>query len=163
MKVEEALAAAQKERKGALIGYLPAGFPDLDTSVEAALALARNGVDIIEFGIPYSDPVMDGVVIQEATQEALAAGFRVADVFAAIRSVRAEVETPILIMTYWNVVLQYGLERFAGDLLEAGGNGLITPDITPEAAAEWIALSQETGLERVFLAAPTSTPERLKL
>src|SRR5690625_4569829 len=106
---------------------------------------------------------MDGVVIQEATQTALAAGFRVSHLFEAIRRVREAVDTPILVMTYWNVVMQYGLERFAESLSEAGGDGLITPDITPEAAADWIAESKRTGLERVFLAAPTSTDERLEL
>jgi len=106
---------------------------------------------------------MDGVVIQEATQTALAAGFRLTDVFEAVRRVREAVDTPILVMTYWNPVLQYGLERFAGDLAAAGGAGLITPDITPDSAAEWIAVSERLGLDRVFLAAPTSSDERLAL
>jgi len=125
--------------------------------------MARSGADVLELGLPYSDPVMDGVVIQQATQTALAAGFRVRDVFEAVRRVRAEVDTPVLVMTYWNPVLQYGLERFAGELASAGGAGLITPDITPDSAAEWIEVSERTGLDRVFLAAPTSSDERLEL
>jgi tryptophan synthase alpha chain len=146
---------------GALIGYLPVGFPDLATSIDAAVALVENGVDAIELGLPYSDPVMDGVAIQKATQAALSAGFRVRDVFAAVEGVRSRVDAPVLVMTYWNPVLQYGVERFADTLRDAGGAGLITPDITPDSAAEWIATSERTGLDRVFLAAPSSTDERL--
>ncbi|NLA65860.1 MAG: tryptophan synthase subunit alpha [Leucobacter sp.] len=162
-QVEAAIHEAKQHRNGALIGYLPVGFPDLDTSIEAAIALAQNGVDVIEFGLPYSDPVMDGVVIQQATRQALQRGFRVSQVFDAIRRVRAAVDVPVLVMTYINPVLQYGIERFAADLAAAGGAGLITPDITPEAAAEWIRLSDEHGLDRVFLAAPSSSDERLKM
>lgn len=161
--VAAAVREAGKLRRGALIGYLPAGFPDLDTSVEAAIAMARNGVDVIEFGVPYSDPVMDGIVIQEATRAALASGFRLSDLFAAVRRVREAVDVPVLVMTYWNPVLQYGPERFASDLVAAGGAGLITPDITPDAATEWIDVSTRYGLDRVFLAAPSSSDERLAL
>lgn len=162
-KVSAAIRAAKDQRAGALVGYLPIGFPDLDTSIEAAIALARNGADVLELGVPYSDPVMDGLVIQEATQTALAGGFRLRDVFEAVRRVSDAVDAPVLVMTYWNPVLQYGVERFAADLAAAGGAGLITPDITPDSAAEWIEVSERHGLDRVFLAAPTSTDERLEL
>lgn len=162
-RVAASIDRARSEGRGALIGYLPLGYPDLRTSIEAAVALAENGVDILELGPPYSDPVMDGAVIQEATQAALAAGFRVRDTFTAIREITARTAAPVLVMTYWNPVLQYGVDRYADDLAAAGGAGLITPDITPEAAAEWIAASERTGLDRVFLAAPTSTDERLDL
>lgn len=146
---------------GALIGYLPVGFPDLATSIDAAVALVDNGVDAIELGLPYSDPVMDGAAIQRATQAALSNGFRVRDVFTAVERVRARVDAPVLVMTYWNPVLQYGVERFGDALRDAGGAGLITPDITPDSAAEWIATSDRVGLDRVFLAAPSSTDARL--
>src|SRR5690606_33485800 len=116
---------------------------------------------VLELGLPYSDPVMDGVVIQEATQTALANGFRVEHVFEAVRRIREAVETPILVMTYWNPVLQYGVDRFAEQLRAAGGDGLITPDITPDSAARWIDTSDRLGLDRVFLAAPSSSDERL--
>ena len=106
---------------------------------------------------------MDGTVIQEATQTALAAGFRLRDTFTAVREITARVDVPVLVMTYWNPVMQYGVDRYADDLKAAGGAGLITPDITPDAAGEWIAASERTGLDRVFLAAPTSTDERLAL
>jgi len=162
-RVAAAIDAAQAEGRGVFVGYLPLGFPDLQTSIEAAVALAENGADILELGPPYSDPVMDGAVIQEATQAALAGGFRVRDTFTAVREITRRVSVPVLVMTYWNPVAQYGVDRYADDLLAAGGAGLITPDITPEAAEDWIAASIRTGLDRVFLAAPTSTDERLEL
>ncbi|MCW2287615.1 tryptophan synthase subunit alpha [Leucobacter luti] len=161
--VADAIRAARTERRGALIGYLPVGFPDLDTSIEAAIAMARSGADVLELGVPYSDPVMDGAVIQEATQTALADGFKLAHVFEAVRRVRDAVDVPVLVMTYWNPVLQYGVERFAADLAAAGGAGLITPDITPDSATDWIEVSERHGLDRVFLAAPSSSDARLRL
>jgi len=160
--VESVIQRRRDAGSGALVGYLPVGFPDLATSVDAAVALAENGVDVLELGVPYSDPVMDGLVIQRATQEALKQGFRVRDVFTAVEQIRARVDVPVLVMTYWNPVLQYGVDRFADELVSAGGAGLITPDITPDAADDWIATSDRTGLDRVFLAAPTSSDERLK-
>ncbi|MFS2241348.1 tryptophan synthase subunit alpha [Microbacterium sp. OR16] len=162
-RVEDAIRRAHEAGRGAFIGYLPVGFPDLDTSIQAALTLARNGVDIIELGPPYSDPVMDGAVIQEATQHALANGFRMRDLFTAVKAITDETDVPVVVMTYWNPVMQYGVDRYADDLLAAGGAGLITPDITPESAGEWIEASRRTGLDRIFLAAPTSSDERLDL
>ncbi|MBW1637872.1 MULTISPECIES: tryptophan synthase subunit alpha [Microbacterium] len=162
-RVEEAIQRAHAEGRGAFIGYLPVGYPDLDTSIRAAITLAENGADVIELGPPYSDPVMDGAIIQEATQAALAAGFRMRDLFTAVRAITASVDVPVVVMTYWNPVVQYGVDRYADDLRDAGGAGLITPDITPEAAQEWIDASTRTGLDRIFLAAPTSSDERLDL
>jgi len=161
--VGSVIAARRAEGRGLLVGYLPVGFPDFDTSVDAMVALAENGCDIIEMGLPYSDPVMDGPAIQRAAQTALDAGFRTSDVFRAIQAVRARVDVPILVMTYWNPVMQYGVDRFADDLAAAGGAGLITPDITPDSAADWVAASDRVGLDRVFLAAPSSTDERLAM
>jgi tryptophan synthase alpha chain len=161
-RVESVIAQRKAEASGALVGYLPAGFPDVKTSIDAAVALAQNGVDVIELGLPYSDPVMDGTVIQAATQQALSNGFRLRDGFTAVREITAQVDIPILVMTYWNPVLQYGVDRFADDLLAAGGAGLITPDLIPDEGASWLAASERTGLDRVFLAAPSSTDERLR-
>ena len=160
-RVETVIDAARANGRGVLVGYLPAGFPDAETSIEALIALSESGVDIIELGVPYSDPVMDGVVIQRATNAALEGGFRLAHLFDIIRGVTAKVDTPILVMTYWNPVVQYGVDRFARDLKEAGGVGLITPDLIPDEASEWLAVSDAHGLDRVFLAAPSSTDERL--
>ncbi|MFA4896223.1 MULTISPECIES: tryptophan synthase subunit alpha [Microbacterium] len=162
-RVEAAIQKAHDEGRGAFIGYLPVGFPDLQTSIQAAITLAENGVDVIELGPPYSDPVMDGLVIQEATQAALANGFKMRDLFTAVREITAASDVPVVVMTYWNPVMQYGVDRYADDLLAAGGAGLITPDITPDAAEDWIEASKRTGLDRIFLAAPTSTDERLDL
>lgn len=159
--VHSAIAARKSSGSGALIGYLPAGFPDIRTSIEAAVALADNGVDVIELGLPYSDPVMDGPVIQAATLTALNAGFRIRHAFEAVAEITARTHVPVLLMTYWNPVVQYGVERFADDLLAAGGAGLITPDLIPDEAKPWIDAAERTHLDRVFLAAPSSTPERL--
>jgi tryptophan synthase alpha chain len=161
-RVAATIARRNAESKGALVGYLPAGFPSLDASIDAAVALAENGVDIIELGLPYSDPVMDGPVIQQATQTALAGGFRLRDGFTAVREITARVDVPVLLMTYWNPVLQYGVDRFADDLVAAGGAGLITPDLIPDEGAVWIDASERSGLDRVFLAAPSSTDARLR-
>lgn len=160
--VARVISASRRERAGALIGYLPAGFPDLTGSIDAAVALANNGVDVVELGLPYSDPVMDGPVIQAATQTALAAGFRLRDGFEAVRQITAQAQVPVLLMTYWNPVTQYGVERFADDLRDAGGAGLITPDLIPDEADQWMRAAERTGLDPVFLAAPTSSDERLR-
>ena len=161
-RVAEAISARRDAGSGALVGYLPVGFPDLATSVDAAVALAENGVDVIELGLPYSDPVMDGTVIQRATQSALAQGFRLSHGFDALHEITSRVEIPVLVMTYWNPVVQYGVDRFADDLLAAGGAGLITPDLIPDEGAAWLEASDRTDLDRVFLAAPSSTDERLR-
>ena len=159
--VDQVIADRKAAGSGALIGYLPVGFPDLPTSIDAAVALVENGVDIIELGVPYSDPVMDGLVIQEATQVALANGFRLAQTFEAVQAITERVSAPVLVMTYFNPVLQYGVDRFADELLAAGGAGLITPDLVPDEAGLWLSASERTGLDRVFLAAPSSSDERL--
>lgn len=161
--VGAAIDARKASGAGALIGYLPVGFPDLAASIEAAVAIAENGVDVIELGLPYSDPVMDGPVIQKATQTALAGGFRLAHAFEAVSAITARVDVPVVLMTYWNPVLQYGVDRFADDLVAAGGAGLITPDLIPDDATAWLDASERTGLDRIFLAAPSSTDERLRM
>lgn len=151
-----------EENRAALIGYLPVGYPTVEESIVAARALVEAGADILELGIPYSDPVMDGETIQLAVQHALNGGVRVRDVFTVVRAL-ADLDTPILVMTYFNPIYKYGLREFARDLKEAGGAGLITPDLTPDAAQEWIEVADEFGLDKVFLVAPSSTTERLAL
>nr|WP_245981895.1 tryptophan synthase subunit alpha [Frondihabitans australicus] len=156
------MRARKDAGSGAVIGYLPAGFPDLSTSIDAAVTLATNGIDVIELGLPYSDPVMDGPVIQAATQKALAGGFRVRQVFEAVREITSQTSVPVVVMTYWNPVTQFGAQRFADALAEAGGAGLITPDLIPDEASEWIEAATNADLDRVFLAAPSSSEARLR-
>ena len=155
------LRARREEGRPALIGYLPVGYPTVDESIEAAIALGREGADVIELGVPYSDPVMDGPVIQEATAMALENGFRIQEVFRAVREITEATDAVVVVMTYWNPVLRTGVGEFARRLAEAGGAGIITPDLVPDEAAEWFAASQEHGLDRIFLAAPSSSAERL--
>jgi tryptophan synthase alpha chain len=148
-----------REGRAALVGYLPAGFPSVAASIELIRAMVESGVDIVEVGLPYSDPVMDGPTIQSAAQQALDAGIRTADVFRVVEATAAL--APTLVMTYWNPVERYGVDRFAGDLLSAGGAGLITPDLIPDEAADWISAADRHSLDKVFLVAPSSTPQRL--
>jgi tryptophan synthase alpha chain len=123
--------------------------------------MCESGVDVLELGIPYSDPVMDGLVIQKATEEALENGFRLSEAFEAIKKITARVKAPVLVMTYWNPVLAYGVERFASDLADSGAAGAITPDLIPDEAAKWIAATDSHNLDRVFLATPSSSDSRV--
>jgi tryptophan synthase alpha chain len=158
--VAATLARTRAEGRAALVGYLPVGYPDVDTSIAAMVAMVEGGVDVVEVGVPYSDPLMDGPVIQHAGQVALAGGTRTRDVFRATRAVVAA-GAPALVMTYWNPVERYGVSRFAADLAAADGAGLITPDLIPDEASVWLQAAQENDLDRVFLVAPSSTPVRL--
>lgn len=155
------LAQAKTQGRAALVGYLPVGFPDVQGSIDAMVAMVEAGVDIVEIGVPYTDPLMDGPVIQHAADIALKGGTRLRDVFTAVRAV-ADSGAPALVMTYWNPVLRYGVDRFADDLAKAGGAGLITPDLIPDEGAAWIAAAERNDLDHVFLVAPSSTPERLR-
>src|SRR4051812_6372655 len=155
------MGRARAEGRAALVGYLPVGFPDVETSLAAMRAMVRSGADVVEVGVPYSDPLMDGEVIQRAVDAALAAGTRVRDTFAAVTAV-AEGGAPALGMTYWNVGERYRVDRFAGDLVVAGGAGLITPDLIPDEAGEWLRAAEQHDLDRVFLVAPSSTDARLR-
>ncbi|MGQ0846320.1 MAG: tryptophan synthase subunit alpha [Sporichthyaceae bacterium] len=161
-RVAAAYELAAKENRAVLVGYLPAGFPSKQGCIDALTAMVSAGVDVVEVGLPYSDPVLDGPVIQAAADQALAGGTRIADVFATVEAVAATGAATV-VMTYWNPVLRYGVDRFARDLAAAGGQGLITPDLTPDFAADWLAASDAHGLDRIFLAAPSTSLERLKL
>ena len=154
------LDAARSGGRAALIGYLPAGFPTVAASIDLIRAMVDAGVDAVEVGLPYSDPVMDGPTIQAAAEVALAAGIRTTDVFSVVEASAALV--PTLVMTYWNPVERFGVERFSRDLAAAGGAGLITPDLIPDEAAEWVAAADAHGLDKVFLVAPSSTQARLQ-
>jgi tryptophan synthase alpha chain len=161
-RVAAAFERAAAQDRAALVGYLPAGFPSVDGAIEAALAMAAGGADVIEIGLPYSDPLIDGPVIQEAVHQALVAGTRVADVLRTVAALAAA-GVPTLVMTYWNPIDQHGVTRFAADLAQAGGSGLITPDLTPEEAGPWLAAAAQQRLDPVFLVAPSSSDERIEL
>jgi tryptophan synthase alpha chain len=150
------------EDRAALIGYLPTGFPDVPTSITAMTALIESGCDLVEVGVPYSDPGMDGPTIAAATEAALQGGVRVRDTLAAVEAI-SNAGGRAVVMTYWNPVLHWGIDAFARDLASAGGLGLITPDLIPDEAGEWLSVSEAHDLDRIFLVAPSSTPERLAM
>jgi tryptophan synthase alpha chain len=160
-RLSDVLARARAEGRAALVGYLPAGYPSVDVAADAMVAMVDAGVDVVEVGLPYTDPLMDGPTIQRAVDGALQAGTTTADVLETVRRVAAT-GAPVLVMTYWNPVEHYGVERFAAALATAGGAGLITPDLTPDEADEWLAASDAHNLDRVFLVAPSSTDARLR-
>ncbi len=161
-KVEQILRDNKETGRGTLVGYFPAGFPTVEESAKALIEMAKNGCDIIEVGVPYSDPVMDGLVIQQATEKAIENGFKLNQVFDVIKAVREEIDTPILVMSYWNPVLRYGVDRFAQDLKSSGAQGMITPDLIPDEGGSWIEAAENEGLDRVFLVAPSSSDSRVK-
>jgi tryptophan synthase alpha chain len=156
----DVFARTRAEGRAALVGYLPAGFPSVDGCVEALRAMVDSGVDVVELGLPYSDPLMDGPTIQRAAELALAGGTTTADVVATVEQVAAT-GAPTLVMTYWNPVERYGVDAFAGALAKAGGAGVITPDLIPDEADAWLAAVDAAGIDPVFLVAPSSTPERI--
>ncbi|MGQ4270975.1 tryptophan synthase subunit alpha [Nocardiopsis changdeensis] len=160
--LQNKLAQARAQGRAALIGYLPAGFPDVESSIKVVRAMVEGGCDVIEVGLPYSDPMMDGPTIQRAADAALAAGTTTDDVFRVVEAT-AETGAAAVVMSYWNPIERYGVERFAGNLAKAGGAGVITPDLIPEEAQEWIAASDTADLDRIFLVAPSSTDRRLEL
>ena len=162
MTTRTAFEKARAEGRAALVGYLPAGFPDVDGSIAAMRAMVESGCDVIEVGLPYSDPVMDGPTIQAAAQRALEGGIRTTDVLRVVEGVAAT-GVPTVVMTYWNPVERYGVDRFARDLAAAGGAGLITPDLVPDEADAWVSAADAHDLDKVFLVAPSSTDERLKM
>ena len=163
--LDDVLAGARAEGRAALVGYLPAGFPSRDGALEAMTAMVRGGVDVVEVGLPYSDPLMDGPTIQASVEQALAAGTTTADVLWTAGEV-TRTGAPALVMSYWNPIERYGTKRFAADLAAAGGAGVITPDLTPDEAgdapSDWLGATEETSLARVFLVAPSSTDARIR-
>ena len=158
-RLDELFATCRSEHRAALIGYLPVGFPSYAESVAAMVAMVEGGVDLVEVGVPYTDPGMDGPVIQVAVDAALRAGSRLAHVFDAVAAVSAH--APTVVMGYWNPVERYGPERFAKDVKAAGGSGAITPDLIPEEAGPWLEAARAHDLDPVFLVAPSSTDERI--
>ncbi len=158
----ELFVRTRSEGRAALIGYLPAGYPSVDGAVAAMRAMVEGGVDAVEVGLPYSDPLLDGPTIQQAVESALAAGVSTRDVLRTVTEV-ASTGAPAVVMSYWNPIERFGVESFAAQLALAGGSGAITADITPDEAGAWITAAREHGLDRIFLVAPSSTDERVAL
>jgi tryptophan synthase alpha chain len=159
-KIHDAFAKAKSENRAALIAYLPAGYPTEAGAVECIAAMVEGGVDIVEIGFPYSDPVMDGPTIQAAVDISLRNGTKSATVIETVRQVAA-LGVPALVMSYWNPIERYGVSKFATDFHDAGGAGVITPDLTPEEAGEWITATSDEDVDRVFLVALSSSDERI--
>jgi tryptophan synthase alpha chain len=163
-RIHNAFANAKAAGRGALMPYVTAGDPDLASSRAIIEAIERAGADLIEFGIPYSDPLADGPVIQQASQRALKSGTTLAGVLDLIRGFRADGhELPIVIMTCFNPILQYGPEQFAADLAAAGGDGVLITDLPPSESESWVQTATAHDLGTVFLVAPTTPPERVHL
>jgi len=162
-RIGERFARRRAEERPAFVAFLTAGDPSLDRTVEAAFELDRAGADVLELGVPFSDPLADGPVIQRASERALARGTTLPRVLEAVRRIRAGSELPLLLFSYYNPLLQHGLARLAGEAREAGVDGVLVTDLPPEEAGEWTPAARAADLDTVFLASPTSPPERLRL
>lgn len=162
-RLESKFKQARENGELALVLYVTAGDPSPEHTVEVVVRGAEVGADVFEIGIPFSDPIADGPTIQSAIGRALERGVRVATVLEIVKEIRQRSEIPIVLMTYFNPVLQYGLERFASDAKQAGADGVLLTDVPPEEASEWIKIARRNNIATIFLLAPTSTEERIKL
>ncbi len=161
-RIQDAFARLKKDRQKAYVGYVMAGYPSAEGAFSLGQELLKRGADMLEVGLPFSDPMADGVVIQRCGEVALAAGTTPALGLDLLRRLRAGTDKPLLVMTYYNLVLALGLEMFAHATRQAGADGLVVPDLPPEEAAGLAKACKSAGLDLVYLAAPTSTPQRLK-
>ena len=161
-RIGDRFSALAARGEKALVAFVTAGDPSLDRTVEAAVAIAEAGADVIELGVPFSDPLADGPVIQRASDRALKRGARLEGVLHAARRIRSRSDVPLLLFSYANPLLRRGLERLAGEAADAGLDGVLVTDLPPEEAGEWIPCARRRGLDTVFLAAPTSGDDRLR-
>ena len=161
-RISDRLAKAKKQERKAFVAFITAGDPSLDRTVEVALAFDDAGVDVLELGVPFSDPLADGPVIQRASDRALRAGITLRHVLEAVRRIRARCDLPLLLFSYFNPLLRYGLDALSRDAVKAGADGVLVTDLPPEEAEPWIACARATGLDTVFLASPTSPDARLR-
>lgn len=163
-RVDRKFAELKKERRAALMPYLPLGFPNLDISRQLIFAVASSGADVIELGIPFSDPLADGPVIQRATHTALQNGMTTTKCLEMVRNAREDgVTNPLVMMGYYNPILRFGIEKFVRAAKDAGADGILVPDLPPEEAGALDAACRAHELDLIFLASPTSTPARLRL
>jgi tryptophan synthase alpha chain len=161
-RVGDAFQRARGRGGKAFVAFLTAGDPSLERTVEAAVEMEKAGVDVLELGVPFSDPLADGPVIQRSSERALRQGTTLATVLDAVRRLRRRSQIPLVLFSYVNPLLQYGLERLAGDAREAGVDGVLATDLPPEEADGWLPVARRAGLDTVFLASPTSPDERLR-
>ena len=159
-QLDSVMEKVRTENRAALIAYIPAGFPSQAGCAKAIQALAAAGVDAIEIGFPYSDPVMDGPVIQEAADISLKAGTNAADVFAALK-VAADTGVAAVVMTYWNPIEKYGVDQFAQAIADNGGSGVITPDLTIEESERWLSATEKSQINPIYVVAPSTKDDRL--
>jgi tryptophan synthase alpha chain len=162
-RIEQRFRRLREEGRKAFVAFVTAGDPSLERTVEVALELERAGVDILELGVPFSDPLADGPVIQRASERALAGGTTLARVLDVVRRIRERSELPLLLFSYLNPLLRFGLPRLATQAREAGVDGVLVTDLPPEEAEEWLTPARGVGLDTVFLASPTSPEARLRL
>ena len=160
--LSELFNATRAEGRAALIGYLPAGFPTVEQSAATLTAMIAGGCDLVEVGVPFSDPVLDGPVIQAAAETARGNGFRLSDTFKVVRAV-SEAGGRAVVMSYFNPIMSYGEDEFARDLAAAGGLGVITPDLIVDEAQPWLTAAAAHGIDPIFLVAPSSSAERISL
>ncbi|WP_371381586.1 tryptophan synthase subunit alpha [Sporomusa aerivorans] len=162
MNIAEKLSSIRAAGRKGLIIYVTAGYPDYSTSLKTIKALAAAGADLVEIGLPFSDPMADGPIIQQAAAQALAAGATMGKSLELVREIRQETDIPLAAMTYYNIVLQYGINKFAADFSQAGLGGLIIPDLPVEEAGAVEPACRQQGMDLIKFLAPTTTPERLK-
>ncbi|MFF3441934.1 tryptophan synthase subunit alpha [Streptosporangium sp. NPDC002721] len=160
--LNDTFARVRAEGRAALVAYLPAGLPTVDGGIAAIRTVLDSGADIVEVGLPHSDPVLDGPVIQTADDLALRGGLKIADVIRTVREVHAATGKPVLVMSYWNPIARYGVERFTAELAGAGGAGCILSDLPVQESATWCDHAGERGLATVFVVAPSTGDERLR-
>ncbi len=162
-RIENKFAELKDKRRSAFIPYVMAGDPDIETTGKIVLELEKSGADIIELGVPFSDPLADGPTIQRAAIRALKQKTNLKKVFALVKEIRKSSEIPIILMLYYNLIHKYGEKRFAGDSAKAGVDGFIVPDLPPEEGGALASYCRKNGLDLIFLLAPTSDNERISL
>ena len=160
--ISQVFKTLKKQNRRALIPYITAGDPDLDITAKLILTISQNGGDILELGVPFSDPLADGPTIQAASQRALKSGTTLKGILEMVREIRKKIDIPLVLMSYYNPLRQYGLEALARDASKAGINGFIVPDLTPEEATDWLKVCKEHSLDTIFLIAPTTSLNRAR-